>query len=134
MSGTFGYELDLTQLSGEEKTEIKEQIETFKSLYELIQKGDYYRLSDAMEDRYFTAWEFADKDGREALLNVVVISPQANPTPIHVRLKGLKPETVYREMGSGNKYVGAGLMYGGYTLPIMKGDYPAVQYHFKEEI
>lgn len=134
MSGTFGYELDLTRLSKEEKAEIKEQIETFKSLYELIQKGDYYRLSDAMEDRYFTAWEFADKDGREALLNVVVISPQANPMPAHVRLKGLKPEAVYRETGSGNQYVGAGLMYGGYTLPIMKGDYPAMQYHFVEEI
>lgn len=133
MSGTFGYELDLTLLSAEEKEEIKGQIEVFKALYELIQRGDYYRLSDAMEDRYFTAWEFADKDGREALLNVVVISPQANPRPVHVRLKGLKPEAVYRETSSGKKYTGAGLMYGGYTLPFLRGDYPAVQYHFAEE-
>lgn len=133
MSGTFGYELDISLLSREEKEEIKEQIKTFKNYYWLIQKGHYYRLTDAIKDRYFTAWELADREGREALLNVVVTSPQGNPTPIHVRLKGLKPEAIYVEESGKKKYKGSGLMYGGYTLPILKGDYPAVQYHFVEE-
>ncbi|MDO5550737.1 MAG: alpha-galactosidase [Lachnospiraceae bacterium] len=133
MSGTFGYELDLTALTEEEKQEIAGQIETFKKYYDLIQWGDYYRLTNAVEDRYFTAWQFAAKDGSEALLNVVVISPQANPTPIHVRLKGLKEKAIYREENSELVCTGAALMYGGFTLPLMFGDYPGAQYHFVEE-
>lgn len=133
MSGTFGCELDLALLDEAERQEIAEQIDRFKAYYPLIQWGDYYRLTDAIADTYFTAWQFASKDGAEALLNVVVVSPQANPTPIHVRLKGLREEAVYLEKTEGKYYSGAALMYGGFTLPILKGDYPAVQYYFVKE-
>ena len=84
MSGTFGYELDLTSLSKEEKEEIKQQIQQFQLWYPLIQYGNYYRLTNAIEDRYFTAWEFASTDKTEALLNIVILSQQENPTPIHI--------------------------------------------------
>lgn len=133
MSGTFGYELDPMLLNEGEEREIAEQIRRFKEYYPLIQWGDYYRLTDAVRDTCFTAWQFASKDGSEALLNVVVISPEANPAPIHVRLRGLKEEAVYLEETEGKRYGGAALMYGGFTLPILKGDYSAAQYHFVEK-
>lgn len=133
MSGTFGYELDPMLLNEGEEREIAEQIRRFKEYYPLIQWGDYYRLTDAGRDTCFTAWQFASKDGSEALLNVVVISPEANPAPIHVRLRGLKEEAVYLEETEGKRYGGAALMYGGFTLPILKGDYSAAQYHFVEK-
>ncbi len=131
MSGTFGYELDLTTLDELEKQEIKGQIARFKEYAPLIQEGDYYRLTNAVEDRYFTAWQHGAKDGTEALLNVVVLAPQANPTPIHVRLKGLREDACYQELIFGKTYSGAALMHGGFTLPIMSGDYPSLTYHFK---
>ena len=62
------------------------------------------------------AWQFAAKDGSAALLNVVVVAPKANPYPIHVWLKGLEPEGMYRQTETGDIYSGAALMYGGYTL------------------
>ena len=40
---------------------------------------------------------------------------------------------VYLEKTEGKYYSGAALMYGGFTLPILKGDYPAVQYYFVKE-
>ena len=46
MSGTFGYELDLGKLSDEECQQVRQQIETFKKLYDVVQNGRYYRLSD----------------------------------------------------------------------------------------
>ena len=39
---------------------------------------------------------------------------------------------MYREEGSGMVYSGAALMYGGYTLPALQGDYPSVQLFFKK--
>ena len=131
MSGSFGYELDPQKLSEAEKEEIRQQILTFRHHQDLIFYGDYYRLTNAMTDDYFTAWLFAAKDGNAALLNVVVVAPKANPYPIHVHLKGLQPEAMYRETESGSVYSGAALMYGGYTLPILTGDYPGFQCRFE---
>lgn len=42
--GAFGYELDLSKMTEEEKTLTKAQIESYKRTSELILKGDLYRL------------------------------------------------------------------------------------------
>ena len=44
MAGTFGYELDITKLTEEEKEQVRKQICRFKKYYDLIQYGEYYRL------------------------------------------------------------------------------------------
>ena len=129
MSGTFGYEMNPEILSEEDKEEIRQQIETFKKYYWLIQDGDYYRLTDAMSDDYFTAWQFAAKDKSEALVNMVVVHTQANPKPARVCLKGLDPDAWYQVEGEETCYQGAALMYGGYVFPKPAGDYLAVQVH-----
>ena len=131
MSGSFGYELDPGKLGDGEKEEIRGQIERFFQHRDLIFYGDYYRLTNAMTDDFFTAWQFAAKDGSAALLNVVVVAPKANPYPIHVWLKGLHPEAMYKETETGRVYSGAALMYGGITMPIMTGDYPGFQCRFE---
>ena len=95
MAGTFGYELDLNQLSEEEKEEISAQIRTFKELYDCIQYGDYYRLSSPLSGSC-TVWETAEPDGSEALVSAVYHHVQANPVPVYVKLRGLQEEASYR--------------------------------------
>lgn len=56
MAGSFGYELDLNLLSDGEKEEVKEQIKTFKKYYNLTHEGEYYRLTNPMENRLYAAW------------------------------------------------------------------------------
>ena len=51
--GATGYELDLTKLSEEEKAQVREQIENYKQIDELVLKGDLYRLSDPFQSNYF---------------------------------------------------------------------------------
>ena len=67
MAGSFGYELDLNLLSDGEKEEVKEQIKTFKKYYNLTHEGEYYRLTNPMENRLYAAWEFVSQDQSEAL-------------------------------------------------------------------
>ena len=133
MSGTFGYELDLNKLGEAEKEEIRAQIRDFRKYYWLIQDGDYYRLTDHGANHFYNAWQFVAKDGSESLVNMVVNSPQPNSLLIHIRLKGLEPEAVYVMEGEGRRFTGAALMYGGYTFPMMSGDYPAVQFRLVRE-
>jgi alpha-galactosidase len=147
MSGTFGYELDPAKLSDEEKSQIRDQIADFKRYYDLIQSGEYYRLTE-IGDNYFEAWEFAASDASEALLNVVVTDIQPNPTLMNIRLKGLDPDAVYEmtEKKYANENVppefstdsvrkrelrGDALMNAGYTLEWAFGDYPALQIHLR---
>ncbi|MCD7715508.1 MAG: alpha-galactosidase [Lachnospiraceae bacterium] len=140
MSGTFGYELDLTKLTEDEKDKIRQQIKDFHEYYWLIQKGSYYRLTNPQKDDYYTAWEFAAEDKSEALLNVVVTHVQANPQFPCIRLQGLEETALYQVAGTDIKLTGAALMYGGYVIkeiigecdPIERGNYPAFQIYFKK--
>lgn len=135
MSGTFGYELNLMKLSEEEKQEIREQIEEYKSYAPIIQNGLYYRLSDPTTEE-ICAWEFVHTDEKEqskVLLNIVMQVIHGNMTVNYVKLQGLEETAVYREEKSGKRYTGAALMYGGMPLPIEPGEYQAYQYCFVKE-
>ena len=51
--GAFGYELDVTKMTEEEKEGVKAQIEAYKRIDDLVLSGDLYRLSNALESNYF---------------------------------------------------------------------------------
>ena len=135
MSGTFGYELDLMNLSEEEKQEIREQIAEYKNYAPIIQNGLYYRLSDPRKEE-ICAWEFVhtDENGTSrVLLNVVMQAIHGNMTVNYIKLQGLEETAVYREEKSGKRYSGAALMHGGMPLPVELGEYLAYQYCFVKE-
>ena len=127
MAGMFGYELDLRALSAEEKEAVRGQIALYKQLQPLVLDGRLDRLTDAAADRCFTAWQFTAADGSRAAVSVVALDPQANPWPIHIRLRGLEAGALYRDSLTGGVWTGAALCHAGLTLPILRGDYPAVQ-------
>lgn len=128
MSGTFGYELDPAKISQEEKEEIRGQIENFKKYYELIQHGDYYRLTSPFDNSCYHAWESAATDGSEALVSVVANHTYPNMAQEVIKLRGLTPEAYY-EM-NGKSYLGAALMYAGFPMPKPTVEYESFQFHF----
>ncbi|MBQ3545536.1 MAG: alpha-galactosidase [Lachnospiraceae bacterium] len=93
MAGTFGYELDVTKLTEEEKVEVKKQIKTFQKYYDLIQNGVYYRLTSA--DDICTVWEIVAENKSEALISAVYHGVEANPIPIYVKIQGLDEKKQY---------------------------------------
>ena len=94
MAGTFGYELDLGLLSDEEKEQIRTQIKTCRDLQPLLIDGRYDRLTDAMTDTYFTAWQQTASDASRAVVSIVVVDPKPNPWPIHITLKVWTPTPI----------------------------------------
>ncbi len=146
MAGTFGYELDLNKLTRKEISQVRMQIARYKSYSELIRTGDYYRLNDPAQTRFWHGWEFVAADGSQALMNLVVVHTQGNPRPLHFQWKGLDPKATYKILRVdlqgqllasvtdpaarrmvGLKYTGAQLMYAGLTMPQLYGDYPSAQ-------
>ena len=115
MQGSFGYELDLSKLSEEDKAEARRQITVYNENWELFQSGSYYRLNSPMENHDYTAWSYVSKDQRKASLSVIYTDLHGNPKPVRVKLKGLKKDASYDV--DGTVYTGAALMRGGLLIP-----------------
>lgn len=136
MAGTFGYELDVNRLTAEEKEEIKRQIAVFKSFYDVIQYGKYYRLASPLQG-CATVWETVAADGSKALVSAVYHHVQANPVPVFVRVKGLDENAFYRleltqlkgerDPEEGKILSGAALMHNGMMIPSADNGFAAWQ-------
>ncbi|MBY9080699.1 alpha-galactosidase [Paenibacillus sp. HN-1] len=112
MSGNFGYELDLTKFTEEEKEIVKRQVATYKEIRGLVQKGDMYRLKSPFEGNE-SAWMFVSEDKGEALVYYFQVMAVPNPPLRYLRLAGLQPELEY-EVQSG--YGGDKAIIGGDRL------------------
>ena len=132
MAGSFGYELDLNQVSEEEKEQVKEQIEAFRHFYSLTHEGDYYRLT-APGQKDFMAWQFVDRRKERAMLTVVQTESFGNPIPIHTDVKGLDPAKKYRCLMNGAVRSGASWMGAGLTPNRILKQYESLVIEFARE-
>ena len=126
MSGTFGYELNPALLNAKEKAEIRAQLAQYREYQELIREGDYYRLSNPFQDN-FAAWVVVSDDRSKALVSVIRLTAEANPSAAYVTLKGMEEDAFYREKTTGKVYPGAALMEAGILLPAAVSEYEAYQ-------
>ena len=106
--GSFGYELDLNQLSPGELAEVREQIAFYKRHRELIHNGTFYRLQSPFKGDGQTAWMVVSQDQNTALLGTFKVLNQVNRSHQRLQLKGLAADKVYRL--EGRTYTGAELM------------------------
>ena len=137
MFGTFGYELNVAQLSDDEKAQIPEQIARWHSISRLIRDGSLYRLGNpfaptgfaAQQNADYDAWIFVSADQSDAVFTYVQITAEANMKSRRIRLAGLLPDAVYAYELGGKAYqkTGAYLMQCGVMLPNLWGDMTSVQ-------
>jgi alpha-galactosidase len=131
MSGNFGYELDLTKLSEEEKEIVKQQVAFYKDIRSLVQFGTFYRILSPFEGNE-TAWMFVSEDKSEAFVAYFRVLAEANAPLSFLRLKGLDPNKNYEIIGSKEVYGGDELMYAGLNVPRRRGDFISVIWRLKE--
>lgn len=134
MGGAFGYELDLTLLTEEEKQLIRQQVSDYHRYYRLINQGDLYRLiypDDNVNGKVgkCAAWMYVSEDKTEALVTFVVIRTSVHPV-YFLRLRGLDPEAVYVDEATGTEYHGDTLMQAGVNLTGKYNDGDSVVMHF----
>jgi len=123
MSGNFGYELDLTAFTEEEKDEVKRQIKQYKDLRTFIQSGDMYRLQSPFEGNT-AAWQFISEDGRDVFAAYFRILCEVNPGISRMKFTALDENAVYEIVGDseGKRYSGDELMNVGLAVDLW-GDF-----------
>lgn len=127
MSGNLGYEMDLAQISDEEKEAIKEQIKFYKSIREVIQKGSFYRLKNPQNGNE-AAWNFVSEDKKTVIYCYFKILAEPLRVNTPVRLKGLDENGIYKSKTSGICYGGDELMYAGIVSKPILEDFTSCVY------
>lgn len=107
--GTFGYELDLNKLTGEEIEEVKTQIAFMKEYRHLLQFGRFYRLKSPFEGNEM-AWMAVSEDRKTAVVGWYRILNVVNDRFTRVKLQGLDEEFCYEISQDGLKHYGDELM------------------------
>ncbi len=87
--GCFGYELNLSELSDEQKKQVADQVAFYKEWRKVFQFGDYYRL-----DKYRCM--VVSKDKSLAVALVFQKESRPNDDYLALRTEGLDPDKVYR--------------------------------------
>ncbi|MGN0295542.1 MAG: alpha-galactosidase [Lachnospiraceae bacterium] len=135
MFGSFGYELDLSVLSAEEKKLIKKTNEFYKRHRKLFQYGDFYRLKNPFEGND-SAWMTVNKDKTEAMAGFYRMHFVPNGPWTRLRLTGLDPHEKYVLSGRSERcYYGSELMNAGIVIDsgdLCGGDFSSVIYHVKK--
>ncbi|WJP98985.1 alpha-galactosidase [Geobacillus stearothermophilus] len=107
--GTFGYELDITKLTDEEKEKVKQQVTFFKEKRQLIHHGRFYRLLDPFHSNE-VAWMVVSEDQKEAIVGYYQVLAKPNDRYHRLKLKGLHPDFLYVVEGKGTTHYGDELM------------------------
>lgn len=153
MMGCYGYELDITRMSDEEKAEVRSHVELYKKIRPTMQLGHFYRLLTPFDGKgNETAWEFVSKDSGEIVL--VYFKTLATPaTEIRtLKLQSLNEDALYEVStyipakglshdGAGSKslslegksFYGDELMYSGIEVPKIDTDFAAYLWIFHKK-
>ena len=96
LSGTFGYELDITKLPPEERAMIPKQIALYKKFSPLVREGDYYRIASALENHEYDCWMSINRDKKQALVTFVQLYNHPNYKTRMIKIPGLDAGTLYK--------------------------------------
>jgi len=127
MAGNFGYELDITKLTEEEKEIIKDQVKLYKEIRETVQFGDTYRLLSPFESNE-VAWMNISKDKKEIVVSYIKRYAEPNKWNKPLKLVALEDDAKYQIIDEEMILGGDELMNIGLVIPELKGDYAAKQW------
>lgn len=130
MTGSFGYELNVSLLSDDEKEEIREINRTYREDQELLANGDFYRLLSP-EGYERAAWMVADSGKSRAAVYYFGILNHPSQPFYWLKLKGLCDEAVYHVKELERNYTGAELACIGLPIPHYREDFQAECWHLE---
>lgn len=137
LSGTFGFELDLTKYSEEELAELRPYVAWYRQHGALLRGGELHRLVDPEPNGLGAAWMIAAENGSEAAVFAVgdALTGAHGTTSLNSRprlvLEGLDPAAQYTDEEE-QLYLGSQLMTTGLELPGGRGQTPAKIWYLKK--
>jgi len=96
LTGTFGYELDVTKLSEEDKAAVPKQVRAYHACNDLIREGNYYRIASFWENRLYDCYQVVDDKKEKALVFFTQVLGEPAMHSRRLKLQGLKENAKYK--------------------------------------
>ena len=109
MAGVFGYEFDITKLPNEDMEEIKNQVQVYKNIRDIVMFGNLHRLTDCKGT--YAAWMYITEDKSRAVVTVATLIHHCGASRHRIKLRGLDENAVY--VCGEKEYSGLTLMNSG---------------------
>lgn len=133
LSGTFGYELDITKIPESDREQIPAQVAAYHKYNDLVRNGDYYRIASYSENKIYDCYEVVAKDKSEALITYVSVLNRPNFHSRRICIPGLDAKKRYRVEGTEQVFYGDTLMKAGLIIPNLWGDFQSKLIHLVGE-
>lgn len=119
MWGNLGLELDLTSLPTSQIVKVKNELDYYRRIRNLIQFGTLTRLKGLTESNEY-AWMFISEDYKQIMVSYVQVLTKPNTVTKRLILRNLEPDTYYKiketqEIRSGKELMNIGLSIGKVT-------------------
>jgi alpha-galactosidase len=131
MAANLGFELNIDKLSDGDKTIVAEQIQQYHQIKDLVCFGDQFRLLSPFAGMD-TAWMYVSPKQERAVVFYYKTLAMPNPPFFRLKLRGLKPEEMYRVNNRGKVFYGDELMQIGFPLPLIKKDFSSFLYQIEK--
>lgn len=95
MAGRLGFEMKLTDLTGEEAEALKGSIQEYKEIRDILQFGDLYRLSSPYDDSGLYSLIYVSKDKKRAVFYAYSLKYRGYLSTTNFKLNGLDNSKVY---------------------------------------
>ena len=129
LTGTFGYEQDLTVFDEKALAELAEWSAFYRAHGELLRGGDLYWLCPPDAEKRGAAWGLTAPDGCEAVVFAVgeVLDGRSLPLPF------ADEQANYTAPDRGQTFAGTALRTAGLPLPACEGDFPGFMLWLQKE-
>ena len=134
MCGSFGFELNPSELSDEERAAVPSILDDWKKVNPIVISGSHYRLRipydyssiNPLAIADYSNWpaaQFISKDEDTVIVFAFQQTATVKPAPPPLRLQGLKPGARYVNTADNSTYSGATYMNAGINVNYGAGDY-----------
>lgn len=96
LAGTFGYELDVTKLSEEDKAAVPKQVKAYHAFNDMIREGAYYRIASFWENRLYDCFQVVDAEKKKSLVFFTQVLGEPAMHSRRIKLQGLKEDAKYK--------------------------------------
>ncbi len=128
---SFGYELDVTKLTEEERRLVAEQTKRHRQIARRYEGGDFYRLRNPF-DGNSCAWQVVSRDGSHSIVFYATQLKQPNFCGEYLRLKGLENEKLFQVEPMGITVSGKVLKHAGIPIARQSGDFHTLIFELSE--
>jgi alpha-galactosidase len=122
MCGSFGFELNPSEMSEEEQAAVPSIIEQARAINPIVISGSFYRLA-IPDNSNWPAAQFVSRTGDEAIVFAFQQQATIKPSVPPLRLQGLDPSARYFNNLDNGTYTGATYMNAGLNIKFPTGDY-----------